>query len=95
MTIQEIQEVSEKILNHWALTDTKQLGLQVCTETIRLTSENERLRAERDALLITHVPRICITCFHSNGIDGSECLKGSYKSDQAHCLNWQWRRTED
>lgn len=82
MTIQEIQEISEKILNHWALTDTKQLGLQICTEAIRLASENERLKIDlREA-------NFCSQCrlFKVGRCDGIH--------RRGKCDDWKWRGLE-
>jgi len=46
MTINEIHETSEKILNYWGLNNVKQLGLQICTEAIQLAMENEKLKKD-------------------------------------------------
>lgn len=41
--IEDINELSEKIINHWAINDAKQLGLQACTIATQLAIEKEKL----------------------------------------------------
>lgn len=48
--IEDISTLGKKILNEWGINNAKNLGLQVCTMAIEALIDNDRLRAERDAL---------------------------------------------
>lgn len=82
--IEEIQALGDKILNHWALTDTKQLGLQACeiaaqllSELDRLTAENERLKAGLNAA----VDDIASLLFHLKAFECDYCMHRKYNGD--------------
>lgn len=46
----DINAIGEQILNHWSLTDAKQIALEVCTEYAKLLDENNRLTAGNERL---------------------------------------------
>lgn len=85
--IENINKLGEEILNHWALNDTKQLGLQACEIATRLFVENEKLLKEKQE----RENNVCFNCVHLTMLDRNADLNGQYW----HCTLFRGEETKN
>lgn len=68
--IDQINELGDKILNHWALSDTKQLGLEACTIALELAVQVDRLTTELSQYRQMDADPMPLTLEELRGMDG-------------------------